>query len=165
MRDRPDEFGARGFATARADAGDYRLRRPAKGTGGPYVSTGRFPDVPVPVLNGDLDGVTAEANGRTAAAQFPRGAFAAPGRGTVRGIRGQTVRRGTQVTLRNKRSNKRKSRPLIPCPSEPLPVPRTVGDDLGGFVNERGGSSDFRLLILMCFGDALPNGTASHYRA
>ncbi|MEV7012392.1 alpha/beta fold hydrolase [Streptosporangium sp. NPDC051022] len=74
----PGEFGAfsaRGFATAQADAGDYCLRWPAKGTGRPYVSTGRFPDVPVLVLNGDLDGITAEANGRRAAAQFARGVF------------------------------------------------------------------------------------------
>ncbi|MFD0887966.1 alpha/beta hydrolase, partial [Streptosporangium algeriense] len=72
------EFGAfspLGFARAQADAGDYCLRWPAKGTGRPYVSTGRFPDVPVLVLNGDLDGVTAEANGRKAAAQFPQGVF------------------------------------------------------------------------------------------
>ncbi|MFF4411362.1 alpha/beta fold hydrolase [Streptosporangium sp. NPDC001559] len=75
---RPGEFGAfspLGFARAQADAGDYCLRWPAKGTGRPYVSTGRFPDVPVLVLNGDLDGITAEANGRKAAAQFPRGVF------------------------------------------------------------------------------------------
>ncbi|MGV9779492.1 alpha/beta fold hydrolase [Streptosporangium sp. NPDC003464] len=77
-RTRPGEFGAfsaRGFARAQFDGGDTCMNWPAKGTARPYVSTGRFPDVPVLVLSGDLDANTPDANGRKAAAQFRQGAF------------------------------------------------------------------------------------------
>ncbi|WP_449061832.1 alpha/beta fold hydrolase [Planomonospora algeriensis] len=77
-RARAGEFGAFGadaFATAQADGGDLCLHWPAKGTARPYVSTGRFPDVPVLVLSGDLDANTPDANGRKAAAQFRRATF------------------------------------------------------------------------------------------
>ncbi|GAA5049135.1 pimeloyl-ACP methyl ester carboxylesterase [Thermocatellispora tengchongensis] len=75
---RPGEFGAfsaKGFAAAQGDAGDVCLRWPARSTAGPDVTGGRFPDVPVLVLSGDLDAKTPDANGRRAAAQFRGGVF------------------------------------------------------------------------------------------
>ncbi|GII95448.1 alpha/beta fold hydrolase [Sinosporangium siamense] len=68
-------FSVRGYAEGQADSADLCIEWPAKGTARPYVSTGKFPDVPTLVVSGDLDSNTAAGNSRLAAAQFPRAEF------------------------------------------------------------------------------------------
>ncbi|GII95480.1 alpha/beta fold hydrolase [Sinosporangium siamense] len=77
-RTRPGDFGAfsaRGFTGGLDDLADACITWPRVNTARPYVSTGRFPDVPVLVLSGDLDANTTVLAGRRAAAQFKNVTF------------------------------------------------------------------------------------------
>ncbi|MFD6157078.1 alpha/beta fold hydrolase [Nocardia sp. NPDC060256] len=84
----PGEFGAfsaAGFDEGLSDGGDICLQWPSSAVAQPH-SNG-MPDVPVLVLSGDLDANTPDANGRVAAAQFPRATFVSvPNTGHVPGL-------------------------------------------------------------------------------
>ncbi|MEV6276276.1 alpha/beta fold hydrolase [Nocardia sp. NPDC051832] len=69
-------FSAEGFAAAQRDGGDACLRWPGiAGHERPDQMRAPMPDVPVLVLSGDLDAITPDANGKLAAARFPRSTF------------------------------------------------------------------------------------------
>ncbi|MEV0247997.1 alpha/beta fold hydrolase [Nocardia sp. NPDC050712] len=69
-------FSAEGFGGAQRDGGDACLRWPGlPGHERPDQLRAPMPDVPVLVLSGDLDAITPDANGKLAAARFPRSTF------------------------------------------------------------------------------------------
>jgi pimeloyl-ACP methyl ester carboxylesterase len=67
-------FSARAWTSAIIDRGNTCIRWPDR-SGPAQRTTGRFPDVPVLVISGDLDANTPSAEGRQAAKQFPHALF------------------------------------------------------------------------------------------
>ncbi len=68
-------FSSEGFAEAQRDHGNVCLRWPGGSNPRPDQMREPMPNVPVLVLSGDLDAVTPDANGKLAAARFPRSIF------------------------------------------------------------------------------------------
>ncbi|WP_067536892.1 alpha/beta fold hydrolase [Nocardia crassostreae] len=69
-------FSAEGWGEAQRDGGDSCIRWPGvQDHLRPDQVTDPMPDVPVLVISGDLDAITPDANGKLAAAKFPRSTF------------------------------------------------------------------------------------------
>ncbi|GAB4585843.1 alpha/beta fold hydrolase [Nocardia sp. IFM 10818] len=69
-------FSAEGFGEGQRDGGDSCIRWPGvPNHQRPDQVSDPMPDVPVLVISGDLDAITPDANGKLAAAKFPRSTF------------------------------------------------------------------------------------------